>query len=238
MADRDVVRVRKWRRGQVVGKLHEPSFEPNGAIALAHGAGGDRNSPLLIAMCNALARLGWAAVRLDLPFRQERPQGPPSPSGAARDREGLLQAAEALWELADQVYLGGSSYGGRQASMLAAEQPEAVNGLLLLSYPLHPPGKPEKRRTEHFPKLAAPAFFAHGSRDAFGDIAAMEEAIALIPAPTRLLVVEGVAHGLIQKRDSAAKSNAIAAQVAEEFDRFISDYHRETATMDWCEVPF
>ncbi len=231
MADSGVIRVRIWGRGQTVGRLHEPPFEPNGAIALAHGAGGDRNSPLLIAMCDALARLGWAAVRLDLPFRRQRPQGPPSPSGAARDREGLLQAAEALWELADQVYLGGSSYGGRQASMLAAEQPEAVNGLLLLSYPLHPPGKPEKLRTEHFPKLAAPTFFAHGSRDAFGDIAAIREAIALIPAPTRLLVVEGAAHGLIQNRDSAAKGAEIAGLVAEEFQRSVSNRKREADTM-------
>ena len=216
-------RVSAWTSPQVVGDLHEPTASPKAAIALTHGAGGDRHSPLLIALCDAFAEIGWAALRLDLPYRQKRPKGPPSPSGAATDREGLLAAVESLRAKADRIYLGGSSYGGRQASMLAAERPEMADGLLLLSYPLHPPGKPEKLRTEHLPRIQVPTLFAHGSKDSFGTIEEMNAALVLIPGPTELLVFEGATHGLVEKRDSAAKVAAVAEGIAREFARFVAD---------------
>jgi len=214
--------VSEWTPDEVVGTLHEPDGAAEAAIALAHGAGGDRQSALLIALCDAFARIGWAALRLDLPYRQKRPKGPPSPSGAVGDREGLRLAAASLSGKADRVYLGGSSYGGRQASMLLAERPEAAQGLLLLSCPLHPPGKPEKLRTEHLPDLPVPTLFAHGSKDAFGSIAEIEAARPLIPAPTELLVFEGATHGIIQKRDGSEKASAVAGRIAEEFARFVA----------------
>ncbi len=68
------------------------------------------------------------------------------------------------------VILGGHSYGGRQSTMLAAEEPGLVEALLLLSYPLHPPGKPAQPRTAHFPALRTPALFVHGTKDPFGTI--------------------------------------------------------------------
>lgn len=216
------LRVSEWTADQVVGTLHEPEGAAASAIALAHGAGGDRHSALLVALCDAFARLGWAALRLDLPYRQKRPKGPPSPSGAAADREGLRLAAASLSGKAEKVYLGGSSYGGRQASMLLAEQPGAAQGLLLLSYPLHPPGKPEKLRTEHLPDLRAPTLFAHGSKDAFGSIEEIERARPLIPAPTELVVCEGATHGIIQKRDGADKATGVAERIAGAFARFVA----------------
>ena len=113
------------------------------------------------------------------------------------DREGLRAAALALRQLAPgRVFLGGHSYGGRQASMLVAEDPPAAAGLLLLSYPLHPPKKPEQLRTAHFPKLQIPALFVHGTRDPFGSIEEMQGALGLILAPTRLLTVENALHDL------------------------------------------
>ncbi|MBI1354712.1 MAG: alpha/beta hydrolase [Acidobacteria bacterium] len=207
----------------VVGSLHEPVGETLGAIVLTHGAGGDRSSALLVSLCDAFARLGWAALRCDLPYRQKRPSGPPSPSGAKRDQEGLARALDSLREKSERVFLGGSSYGGRQASMLLAERPELAHGLLLLSYPLHPPGKPEQLRTAHFPSLQTPTLFAHGSKDVFGEVSEMREAQRLIPAPVDLLVFEGASHGLIQKRDGAAKARRMATQIAEEFQRFVAE---------------
>ena len=90
-----------------------------------------------------------------------------------------------------RVFLGGHSYGGRQSTMLAAEEPGLVDGLLLLSYPLHPPGKPAQLRTAHFPALRTPAVFIHGTKDEFGSIEEMRAALELIPAHVELVPVEG-----------------------------------------------
>jgi predicted alpha/beta-hydrolase family hydrolase len=135
--------------------------------------------------------------RCDLPFRQERPFGPPHPGSAARDREGLKRALEAMRKrVAGEVLLGGHSYGGRQATLLCADEPELADGLLLLSYPLHPPRKPEQLRTAHFPKLRTPSLFVHGTRDPFGTIEEMDSALRLIPGKTLLLPVELAGHDL------------------------------------------
>ncbi len=164
---------------------------------ITHGAGTNSDTALLKAVADAFANAGVVTLRCDLPFRQLRPEGPPFPAQAARDREGLRRAVEALRELAGgKVVLGGHSYGGRQASMLAAEEPAAADALLLLSYPLHPPHKPQDWRTGHFGSIQIPALFVHGTRDTFGSIEEMRTALALIPARTELAVVEGAGHSL------------------------------------------
>jgi uncharacterized protein len=167
--------------------------------------------PLLVAAAEAFAATGVTVLRCDLPFRQRRPKGPPSPAGAAADRAGLKQAAAAMRELArGRVFLGGQSYGGRQASMLAAEEPELAAGLLLLSYPLHPPGRPERVRTEHFPRLAVPVLFVSGTADPFGTPDELRAAISAIPAPTRLISLDGAGHDLKRGRfDLAAVVEAL-----------------------------
>jgi hypothetical protein len=98
--------------------------------------------------------------------------------------------------VAGRIFLGGHSYGGRQATMLCAADPGLVSGLLLLSYPLHPPRKPEQLRTQHFPQLRNPNLFVHGTRDAFGSIEELTRALQLIPAKTELMTVEGAGHDL------------------------------------------
>ncbi len=188
-------------------------------LLLTHGAGSNRNAPLLVALANAFSEHGVEVLRYDLTFRQERPHGPPRPSDASRDREGLreqiLKIRERHPEQKDPkaVWLGGHSYGGRQSSMLAAEEPGLADRLLLLSYPLHPPGKPAQLRTAHFPKLNTPVMFVHGSRDPFGSIEEMRSAIQLIPAPVRLIEIEGAGHDL--GRNHAAVADRIAAAFLE-----------------------
>ena len=116
---------------------------------------------------------------------------------AARDREGLQLAVASLRKnVSGRVFLGGHSYGGRQASMLLAANPTLADGLLLLSYPLHPPRKPEQLRTQYFSKLQRKALFVHGSRDGFGSLQELESALKLIPVDTRLLPVPGAGHDL------------------------------------------
>jgi uncharacterized protein len=104
-------------------------------------------------------------------------------------------------EATGRIFLGGHSYGGRQASMLAADAPGLVEGLLLLSYPLHPPRRREELRTAHFPSLETPALFVHGSRDGFGSLAELEEARKLIPARTELLPIPSAGHELMTKQN-------------------------------------
>jgi predicted alpha/beta-hydrolase family hydrolase len=179
----------------VRGYLHRPTGEPAGSLVLAHGAGSDARSPVLLAAADAFAAAGFLVLRCDLPFRQARTTGPPRPGDAALDREGLRNAALAVREIAPgPVFFGGHSYGGRQASMLTADDPSVAAGLLLLSYPLHPPRRPAELRTAHFPRVHVPALFVHGARDPFGSPQEMEAALTLIPAPTRLLLLPGGHH--------------------------------------------
>jgi predicted alpha/beta-hydrolase family hydrolase len=202
----------------VRGWLHQPTKKAKAGIVLTHGASGNCQSALLTALCEVFAEQGVAALRCDMPYRQKRPGGPPSPSGAAMDRKGLERAAASLREeTKGPVYLGGSSYGGRQASMLAAEKPDVVKGLLMLSYPLHPPGKPEDLRTAHFGGIQAPVLFAHGTKDVFGSEEEMRAAMKLLKVPTELELFAGATHGLVQTRDGAAKVRAIAEKIAGRF---------------------
>jgi len=186
-----------FRDDAVRGFLHRPEQDSGRGLVLAHGAGSNSNTSLLIALAQSFAGAGFTVLRCDLPFRQNRPFGPPRPSDAERDREGLKNAAAAVRKLGcAQVFLGGHSYGGRQATMLCAEQQDVAAGLLLLSYPLHPPRKPEQLRVQHLPRLQVAALFVHGTRDPFGSVEEMETALKMIPARTQLLVVDGAGHDL------------------------------------------
>lgn len=174
----------------VRGVLH-PAAGADGLV-LAHGAGGTLDAPLLVAVAEAFAARGVWVLRCNLPYRQARPSGPPSPSGAGRDRAGLRAALAVLRERANgRAFLGGHSYGGRMASMLVAEQPTLVSGLLLQSYPLHPPGNPRNVRNAHLPAIRVPTLFVHGATDPFGTPEELTAARALIPARTSALQVRG-----------------------------------------------
>lgn len=203
------------------GFLHRPA-NPNGSgLVLTHGAGSNSKAPLLIALSATFAEAGFVVLRCDLPYRQDRSYGPPGPGEAKRDRAGLKNAIAAVKPMATgRVFLGGHSYGGRQASMLCAEEPELASGLLLLSYPLHPPRKPEQLRTQHFFTLHTPALFVQGTRDPFATMAEIEQALKLIPAKTKLMSVEGAGHDLGFK--GKAKQEELPASVLKEFQTFFA----------------
>jgi hypothetical protein len=182
----------------VRGFLHRAEISSTGLV-LTHGAGSNCNSPLLIALAESLGQKGITVLRCDLPFRQARPHGPPLGT-AEQDQAGLRQAVGALRKIVSgSVFLGGHSYGGRMATMLAAKDSSVAQGLFLLSYPLHPPRKPEQLRTAHFPKLTIPSLFVHGTRDGFGSVDEMQAALKLIPAKTKLLAIDGGGHELLGK---------------------------------------
>jgi len=202
----------------VRGYLHRSEKSTAGLI-LAHGAGSNAQAPLLLALSEAFCGAGVTVLRLDLPYRQVRPHGPPGPGDATRDREGLKNAVAAMRKIVrERVFLGGHSYGGRQATMLCAAEPELVSGLLLMSYPLHPPRKPEQLRVQHLPNLRNPSLFVHGTRDPFGSIEEIQGALRLVAGETRLLAVEGAGHDLDFKKQ-AAKS--LPAEIVSTFQDFL-----------------
>jgi hypothetical protein len=203
----------------VRGYLH-PSTHPSAdCLILTHGAGANCESPLLTALADAFGSKGWMVLRCDLPFRQLRPHGPPPRGSGERDQAGLRAAVAAMRRLgAGRLVLGGHSYGGRQASMLAAVEPRLVERLLLLSYPLHPPQKPSELRTKHFPSLQVPALFVHGTRDGFGTIAEMQSALSLIPARTVLEPITGAGHELLTRSNRESLIEQVTSRFLSGFE--------------------
>jgi len=206
------------------GFLHTPDTPTAEVLILTHGAGGNAQAPLLRALADAFSNAGITVLRCNLPYRQLRPFGPPGPGDAARDRAGLKNAVAAMASAMNagapllasvarsgnasapsRIYLAGHSYGGRQSSMLCAEEPDLVAGLLLLSYPLHPPRKPEQQRTQHLPDLHTRTLFVQGTRDPFASIPELQQALKMIPAKTKLLPVEGAGHDLGFKGKATAE---------------------------------
>ncbi|HET9182006.1 MAG TPA: alpha/beta fold hydrolase [Candidatus Angelobacter sp.] len=203
----------------VRGFLHQPATAPMAAMVLTHGAGANSESKLLLAAAEAFADAGFLVLRCDLPFRQKRPHGPPPPGAAERDRDGLKRAVECVRErISGPIYLGGHSYGGRQASILAANAPELVAGLLLLSYPLHPPRRPAQLRTAHWPRLVVPALFVHGSRDPLASRDEMNTAMALLTGRHSLLEIEGAGHELFGRKPNPN----FAVEIVAAFTEFIA----------------
>ena len=185
----------------IAGIAHEPSGQgvPVGTVMLTHGAGGSRDSPLLQKICDEWAARGWLAVRFNLPYRRRRPKGPPSNS-AATDQAGIVEAVELARALTKgPVVAGGHSYGGRMTSMVVADDAAKVDALTLFSYPLHPPGKPERARTEHLPRISVPTVFTHGTADPFGSIDELRTAAALISGSTEVVEINGARHDLGSK---------------------------------------
>jgi len=197
----------------VCGYIHHSACGPGDALILAHAAAGSCNSPLLIALARAFSASGITVLRCDLPFRQTRPNGRPLASFAARDQASLRRAVQLMKaRVSTKVYLGGHAYGGCQASLLAASDPTLVAGLLLLSYPLHPPQQSAPLRTQHFSSLRTPAMFVQASKDSFGTPDELRSAMDAIPAPTMVVVIENARHELLTDGNSETLSRTVVSE--------------------------
>jgi len=119
--------------------------------------------------------------------------------------------------------LGGHSYGGRQATMLAAADAALTDGRLAFSYPLHPPRSASQLRTNHFPKLRTPTLFVHGSRDPFGSPQEMKAALKLIPAETSLIIIEGATHDLAPGKQNPFTQTDLAGSILTAFTRLFHE---------------
>lgn len=188
------------------------------AVLLAHGAGSDRNGPALIAVAAALAVAGVPSLRFDYPYREagrRAPDRPPRLEAATRDVAAELVARSGV--APERIVLGGRSMGGRICSMVVAadDDPVPALGLLLLGYPLHPAGKPEHRRDEHFPRLRVPVLFVSGTRDALAPRAELERSARAIAGPVDFHWLESADHGYRPLKSSGRSIDELLVDVAE-----------------------
>ena len=166
------------------------------ALLLTPGAGADRNQSALVAVDEALSSDGITVERMDFPYRRAGRKAPDRPPVLLEAvREGAAALATRAGVAPDRIAVGGRSMGGRICSMAVAEGLPAA-ALVLVSYPLHPPGKRDQLRTDHFPEVRVPCLFVSGTKDAFGTPEELESATGLIPGPVTHVWLEGGSHGL------------------------------------------
>jgi predicted alpha/beta-hydrolase family hydrolase len=217
----------KWKRPRVTlaTVIEVPDREPSvhsraaaqvSGVLLAPGAGGAADSPTFVSLAATVALTGVAVERMDFPYRvagKRRPDAAAVLEAAVLERAAGLAAR--LGTSTCNLVLGGRSMGGRICSQVVAQGLPAA-GLALVSYPLHPPGHPERLRTAHFPAITVPCLFVSGTRDAFASPAELEVATAAIAAPVTHVWLEGGDHGL--RRREADAASAVAQWLRETFD--------------------
>jgi predicted alpha/beta-hydrolase family hydrolase len=174
-------------------------------VLLAPGAGAGRDQAGLVALDSELVRLGARVERMDFAYRIAGRRAP--------DRLPVLVSAVAtagrtLGRSCDRLVIGGRSMGGRVCSVAAAGGvdlgPAVLDAVVLVSYPLHPPGRPDRLRDDHFPGLRVPCLFVSGTRDAFGTPAELRAASERIPAPVTHHWIDGADHALRNREHEVA----------------------------------
>jgi predicted alpha/beta-hydrolase family hydrolase len=201
--------------GQVSGR-HYPAAgeEPSGLFVFAHGAGAGQGHPFMTAFARDLANAGVDVVTFNFPYMEARRKVPDKAAvleAAFRDVVAAARARPALDRRA--LFIGGKSMGGRIATHLAAQGLAGLQGVVVLGYPLHPPGRADKLRTDHLPRMSVPALIAQGERDAFGTPPELAPFIPTMPAGTQVHVVAGGDHSLTVKgvKPDVVRATVIAA---------------------------
>jgi uncharacterized protein len=185
----------------VSAAVHRPERPRGGGVVLVPGAGGTLDGEGLTALAELLAALGRPTVRANLPYREVGRPPPRAERSVASFGRVVAAAEQALPDVPPPWVLGGGSYGGRVATLAVAEGHPAA-GLLCYGYPLHPPGRPDRLRVEHWPRVAVPCLFLQGDRDPFCDLDLLRAHLERLPRPT-LHVVAGGDHILrVSKRAS------------------------------------
>ena len=210
----------------VTALVYPAATEPVGAtLVLAHGAGAGQHSPFMTAFGRGLAAHGLDVVTFNFLYTEQRRRLP--------DRQPVLEACyRAVLDAAKSdaglpmphVFIGGKSMGGRIATHIAASDSDrAIGGLVLLGYPLHPPGRPEERRDSHLAGIRRPMLFVQGGRDAFGTPAELDPILSALSPPATLSVVEGGDHSFKRSPTSAESQ----ASMYQNVQRTIASWIRE-----------
>ncbi|HET8645620.1 MAG TPA: alpha/beta family hydrolase, partial [Vicinamibacteria bacterium] len=181
-------------------------------VVLGHGAGGDRRTPFLVRLAEALAAGGRGAVLYNFPYTDRRGRRPDPPAVLEMTARAAAEAARELFS-AQRVVTGGKSMGGRIASQVAAGG--GADGLVFLGYPLHPPAKPEQLRDAHLPAVRAPMLFVQGTRDAFARWDLLEAVLRRLGPQATLHAVEGGDHSFKVPARAGVKAAEVEARVQE-----------------------
>ena len=188
------------------------------AVLLAHGAGADMHAATLTTVADALADAKVPSLRFNFPYKalgRRAPDRPPVLEAAVREATAeLVRRAKVPPE---RIVLGGRSMGGRIGSMVAGDDDDdggGALGLVLLGYPLHPPGRPERLRVEHFARLRMPVLFVSGTRDAFGTPAELRRHTRKIKGPVSFYWIETGDHGFKPLKSSGLTVDGVLAEVA------------------------
>lgn len=177
-----------WDEGEVSGRL---AGEGATGILLAHGAGTNQDHSMMVLLREGLADAGFRVLTFNYPYTERGSKRPDRPEKLIRCHRG---AADFFRPQVDRLFLAGRSMGGRLATLLVAEGDEA-DGVILYAYPLHPAGKPERLRIDHFSDVHVPLLFIQGTRDALSRMELFEEHIAVLPH-AHVELLEGAGHGL------------------------------------------
>lgn len=188
------------------------------AVLLSPGAGADRHAPALVAVADALEARGIPSLRFDFPYRaagRKAPDRPPVLEATTREAAAVLAQRSGL--APERLVLGGRSMGGRIASMVVStpEDPQPALGLLLLGYPLHAAGRPERRRDDHFRRITCPVLFVSGTRDSMAPKPALTRSAKKVQGAVTLHWLDTADHGFRPLKRSGLTVDQVLADVAE-----------------------
>lgn len=192
-------------------------------IVLAHGAGGRQDHPWMVAAAQALALRGMHVATFDFLYTHARRRVPDRNDVLEATWIAALASVRARLDVAPiRLFIGGKSMGGRIATQVAAKGlVQDLSGLVLLGYPLHPPGKPDKLRAAHLERVSAPMLFVQGSRDVFGRPDELGPILAPLSGTARLFAIEGADHSLSPKRGRGGEQGDLIDRIADEIVRFV-----------------
>lgn len=215
----------EWRvavGGEETHAVYEPatSAEERAVFVSAHGAGGSMSDRSMLAAANALRARGFGVVRFNFLYK-ERGSGRPDPMPKLMDTVSAVVDRVRMVLAPRTLIFGGRSMGGRAASMLAADGFRA-NGLLLLAYPLHPEGQPEKLRDAHLPRIRMPVLCFNGTRDGLCTRALMERVLETVTAPWEMHWLDGADHSFHVLKSSGRNDAAVLAEVGEVSAQWLS----------------
>jgi len=224
--------------GTTTAEMYKSNFEVArpAALILAHGAGAGRRHPFMVAFARALSVHGIDVVTFNFLYMEQRRRVPDRMPQLVECYEAVIAAAlHRLPSARERLFIGGKSMGGRAATHVAgarsvltplsgvsARGGPAISGLVLLGYPLHPPGRPDRLRDAHLPDVKRPMLIVQGTRDTFGTPAELAPVLERLTPRPELHVVEGGDHSFkVSGKDASRKQPAVYAEIQAAIARWI-----------------
>ncbi len=207
---------------ETTSAIHDPA--PNGdtstVFVCAHGAGGNMADKAMLTVTRALGARGLSIVRFNFLYKEKR-SSRPDPMPKLKETTDAVVAHVRAELRPKTLIIGGRSMGGRAASMLAADGFEC-SGLLLLAYPLHPPGRPDQLRDAHLPSIRVPVMCVNGTRDPFCTPELMKAVLERVTAPWQMLWLEGADHSFHVLKSSGRTDAQVMTEVADAAEKWVA----------------